>query len=181
MQFVPNFFYILSSYQIFKFKKVLIGQPLSIRGAVFNFFYSLHSIPCVGFEVVFGAEGNTKSIVFSADHMNDPNAIIKLKDDGIISESRCQELLNFPWHHDIILHESGVPPIHTPMATLAALPDDVKKRLWVVHTTNSQVPADKGLRAAPVGVENTLVLEVDVVLVHILSIVCSSPYICTFL
>jgi hypothetical protein len=31
-------------------------------------------------------------------------------------------------HCDLILHEAGVPPIHTPMATLAGLPDDVKAR-----------------------------------------------------
>lgn len=72
----------------------------------------------MGFEVEFGLEGKKKSIVFSADHMNDPGAIKKLRDDSVISEERCTELLNFPWHHDIILHESGVPPIHTPMATL---------------------------------------------------------------
>ncbi len=36
---------------------------------------------------------------------------------------------------------------------IVALPDDVKKRLYVVHTTNSQVPIDKGLKAAPVGVQ----------------------------
>ncbi len=156
--------------QIFRFKKVLIGQPLHLRGAVFNFFYSLHSIPCIGFEVSLGSESNKKSIVFSADHMNDPAAILRLKEEGVISEARCNELLNFPWHHDIILHESGVPPIHTPMATLAALPDDVKKRLYVVHTTNSQVPKDKGLKAALTGVENTLTLEVDVELSEVMQV-----------
>jgi hypothetical protein len=119
----------------------------------------------VGFEVFFGKEGDKKSIVFSADHMNDPKEITKLEEKGVLSKGRKEELLNFPWHHDIILHESGVPPIHTPMSTLVDLPEDVKKRLYIVHTTMSQVPKDKGLKAAPVGVENSLILDVNLKLV----------------
>ncbi len=30
---------------------------------------------------------------------------------------------NIKWNHDLILHEMGVPPIHTPKEILAALPD----------------------------------------------------------
>lgn len=40
-----------------KFTPVTIGQTLRLSGASFNFFYTLHSIPCVGFEV-------TKVLVF---------------------------------------------------------------------------------------------------------------------
>ena len=54
-----------------KFRPVKIGEGVKLRGGTFNFFYSLHSIPCVGFEVQFGS----KSIIFSADHMNDPERI----------------------------------------------------------------------------------------------------------
>ena len=120
----------------------------------------------MGFSVELGPEGSKKSIIFSADHMNDPKAIVKLREAGVLSEGRCEELLNFPWHHDIILHESGVPPIHTPMSTLIDLPDDVKKKLYVVHTTTSQIPTDKGLKAAPSGVQNSLILDVDLQLVR---------------
>ena len=45
---------------VFRFRPVRIGEPVKVRGAVFQFFYSLHSIPCIGFEVSFGG----KSIVF---------------------------------------------------------------------------------------------------------------------
>ena len=34
-----------------KFTPVTIGQSLRLNGASFNFFYTLHSIPCIGFEV----------------------------------------------------------------------------------------------------------------------------------
>ena len=65
-------------------------------------------------------------MVFSADHMNDPVAINKLYEQEVVSSGRRDTLLNFPWNHDIILHEAGIPPIHTPMETLVALPEEVK-------------------------------------------------------
>ena len=40
-----------------------------------------------------------------------------------------QQLLDFPWHHDIILHEAGVPPLHTPIRVLSELDADIKARL----------------------------------------------------
>jgi len=141
----------------FHFRPVKIGEDIKMRGGTFRFFYSLHAIPCVGFEVFLG----DKSIVFSADHMNDPPKIKQLHEDGVLTDWRKDQLLNFPWNRDIILHEAGIPPIHTPMATLAALPDDVKKRLYVVHVGSNAFKDEYGLKPAPVGVENTLTLDVQ--------------------
>ena len=45
---------------------------------------------------------------------------------------------------DLLLHESGAPPIHTPLNVLQALPEEVKRRLYVVHT--SALPEGCGLR-----------------------------------
>mmetsp|Transcript_20151 Transcript_20151/g.29778 ORF Transcript_20151/g.29778 Transcript_20151/m.29778 type:complete len:921 (-) Transcript_20151:256-3018(-) len=143
--------------QTHRFLPVTIGETLRLRGASLNFFYSLHSIPCIGLEVYFGP----KSIVFSADHMNDPDKIKQMKEVGILSEGRCESLLNFPWHHDAIFHEAGVPPIHTPIKTLMELPDDIKKKLYVVHVSPSSIPADSGLKIAPLGVESTVVLDIE--------------------
>lgn len=140
---------------VLEFRPVRIGEPVKIRGGVLKFFYSLHSIPCVGFEAFFGG----KSIVFSADHMNDPARIKTLFEDGVLSAGRRDSLLEFPWHHDLILHEAGVPPIHTPMETLEALPEDVKSRMLVVHVALDKIPEGSGLRAAIPGVENTVVIE----------------------
>ena len=44
-------------------------------------------------------------------------------------QGRMQQLLDFPWHHDIILHEAGVPPLHTPIRVLSELDADIKARL----------------------------------------------------
>lgn len=143
--------------RIFAFRPVRVGAAMKMRGAVFRFFYSLHSIPCMGFTCEFGG----KSIVFSADHLNDPARIKALHREGVLSDGRRDELLNFPWHSDLILHEAGVPPIHTPMSTLAGLPDEVKAKLHVVHVGLRDIPEGSGLRRAAVGVENTLVLDVE--------------------
>eukprot|EP00924_Labyrinthula_sp_SR-Ha-C_P003810 snap_masked-scaffold_3-processed-gene-5.29-mRNA-1 protein AED:0.07 eAED:0.07 QI:0/0/0/1/1/1/3/0/1064 len=140
---------------VFKFKPVKIGQPLHFHGGKLSFFYTLHSIPCVGFEVFYGE----KSIVFSADHMNDPAKIRQLHEDGILTKARRDELLNFPWQHDLILHEAGVPPIHTPISTLVELPDDIKEKLYLVHVSPSSVPKESGLRIAKAGVDNTICIS----------------------
>ncbi|CAM9235928.1 unnamed protein product, partial [Hapterophycus canaliculatus] len=137
------------------FTPVTIGHTLRLNGASFDFFYTLHSIPCIGFEVTFKGKG----IAFSADHMNDPARIRAMYEDGFLSEGRRDALLDFPWHHDIIFHEAGIPPIHTPMGTLLELPDDVKKRLYVVHVSESSIPKGSGLQVAPVGIENTIRLD----------------------
>lgn len=142
---------------VLAFRPVRINSPHMIRGASFRFFYSLHSIPCIGFEVGYGG----KKIAFSGDHLNDPEKIQALFQDGIINTSRREELLNFPWHCDLILHEAGVPPIHTPIKTLENLPDDVKQKLYVVHSSEKDIAAASGLKQAPEGVENTLILPVS--------------------
>ena len=69
---------------VFSFHPVRIGTPMSLRGAKFEFFYSLHAIPCVGFKATYGS----KSIAFSADHLNDPDRIRELHSLGVLSEAR---------------------------------------------------------------------------------------------
>ena len=44
---------------------------------------------------------------------------------GILPEKRYESLVNVKWIHSVIIHEAGVPPIHTPLSALAALPPDV--------------------------------------------------------
>ncbi|DAZ95077.1 TPA: hypothetical protein N0F65_002971 [Lagenidium giganteum] len=141
--------------RVLDYRYVRINDPTTIRGAEFRFFYSLHSIPCVGFEVRYG----DKRIVFSGDHLNDVDRINQLHKDGVLSKHRCEELLNFPWHCDAILHEAGVPPIHTPLKTLMNLDENIRKRVYVVHTAAKDVPPESGLRGAPEGVHNTITLD----------------------
>ena len=38
-----------------------MGEPMSVNGGEVRFFYSIHTIPCIGFEVYYGG----KSLYFS--------------------------------------------------------------------------------------------------------------------
>jgi len=98
-------------------------------------------------------------MVYSGDSFNDPDGIQKIFEQGFMSTARRDKLLNFPWHHDLILHEAGVPPIHTPLKTLESLSNDIKSRLYVVHKPSNDVPGNKGLKSAKVGPMNTLVIS----------------------
>lgn len=140
----------------FVFNPVKIGAPLRVHGAEISFFYTLHSIPALGFEVFYGG----KSLAFSGDSLYEPTMIRAMQELGVLSPGRAQTLLNFPWHHTIVLHEAGVPPLHTPARVLAELPDDVKERLYVVHIAEKDVPPNSGLKLARTGIENTIQIEV---------------------
>jgi hypothetical protein len=58
---------------------------------------------------------------------------------------------------DVLLHEAGAPPIHTPLSVLEELPERIKQRLYVVHT--SDLPPGCTLRVAPTGTAGTIRLD----------------------
>lgn len=137
-----------------RFKPAIIGQPLRFQGATFHFTYTLHTIPCVGFRV----EWRGRSMVFTGDHFNSPEGMDKLEASGVLSKARADDLRSLPLQDtDLLLHEAGAPPIHTPLEVLLKLPKEVKKRLYVVHT--SALPPDCELKAAPTGTEGTIRLD----------------------
>lgn len=143
--------------QLFDFKQVTIGEPIHIHGAKFNFFYSLHSIPTIGFRLEVGG----KTLVYSSDHNNDPSLHKKLLDEGFISESRYNELRSFPWDADIIYHEAGIPPLHTPINYLDSLDDAIKKKSIVYHIAKKDFPEKTLLRLAQFGVEKTVRIPIQ--------------------
>jgi glyoxylase-like metal-dependent hydrolase (beta-lactamase superfamily II) len=137
-----------------RYKPAIIGEALRFQGANFRFQYSLHSIPCVGFRV----DWRGRSIVFTGDHMNKPDALDKLQADGVLTKARADDLRNLPLQEtDLLLHEAGAPPIHTPLEVLLKLPERVRKRLYVVHTSN--IPEEYDLKIAPTGTAGTLRLD----------------------
>lgn len=142
---------------LFDFSPVTIGQPVNVAGAAFVFRYNFHPIPTLGFDVSY--QGRT--VAYSGDHLNDRETLSKLHQDGLFSSKRLEELLDFRWDADLILHEAGVPPIHTPVETLSSLPESIKSRLYVNHISADKLPPDSGLKLAPPGVEQTLALDVE--------------------
>ena len=141
--------------RLFDFVPLTVGEPIRIHGAEFWFQYTLHSVPTVGFQVFQGG----KSLVYTSDTLHDPVTIERMHDLGILSVARRDQLLDFPWHHDLVVHEAGVPPIHTNAAVLAELEPEIKQKLLLVHTQARQLPPGSGLRVAPNGLDETVVLE----------------------
>ncbi len=160
----------------FSYSPIRIGHPTAINGAELFFFYTLHSIPTIGFEAYYGG----KSLAFSSDTLYDPDAIRALSDKGVITPERRDALIGFPFHHTLIFHEAGVPPLHTPIAPLAALPAEVKERLYLVHIAKKDVPESSGLKAAAVGLDQTLRVEVErpeqAEAIDVLNVFCSIDF-----
>lgn len=140
--------------ELFIFRPAIIGVPLPLLGASFNFFYSFHPIPCLAFEVFYQG----KSIYFSADHFYNPEVLLTLKEENVLNPKRYDQLINVKFNHTLILHEAGVPPIHTPQKVLAELSEDIKSRLFLVHVAEKDVLPNSGLKAARAGFENTFYL-----------------------
>lgn len=75
-----------------------------------------------------------------------------------MTKERADDLRRLPLQEcDVLLHEAGAPPIHTPLTVLNELPENVKKRLYVVHT--SALPPDSDLTVAPTGTAGTIRLD----------------------
>lgn len=142
-------------FSLFDFVPIVIGRTYLINGAEFRFSYALHSIPSLSFEFFF----QDQSFIYSSDHLNDPGRFKELLDMGILTESRYQDLLDFPWHHKIIYHEAGIPPLHTRIDYLSTLPEDVQKRITLYHIAKKDMPPDSFMTLARFGIENTLYPE----------------------
>jgi len=151
------------------YRPAIIGEPLIFQGATFHFSYTLHTIPCITFKV----EWRRRSMVFTGDHMNNPAQIESLVKQGVLTKERSDELNNLALQPcDLLLHESGLPPIHTPLDVLLKLPETVKKRLFVVHT--SSLPENCALRVAPSGTAGTIRLDEPISFEHISTLVDSN-------
>lgn len=144
--------------RLFEFRPIPVATPVNIAGGHFTFKYMFHPIPTLGFSVHY----HGASFAYSCDTLYDPVALTKLRDEGVLSSARCDDLINFDWGSDLILHEAGIPPIHTPVKVLSELPEDVRKRMYLTHVSAAAIPAESGLRLAPPGVENTLTLDIQV-------------------
>lgn len=83
----------------------------------------------------------------------------ELRDKGIISDFRYEQLTKDIFNHTIIIHEAGIPPIHTPLSVLNDLPCEIKKKLYCVHVSDLDIAKFPDLKKNPCGVENTIILK----------------------
>ncbi|MBN1837982.1 MAG: cAMP/cGMP-dependent 3',5'-cyclic-AMP/GMP phosphodiesterase [Spirochaetales bacterium] len=138
--------------RLFNFRPVYIGKPVFIHGGRFRFYYTLHSIPTIGFTLKF----QDQSFVYSSDHQADPEVQDKLVREGVMDGERFRQLRNFPWDSKVVYHESGIAPLHTPIAYLNSLPRNVQKKTVVYHIAKKDFPRSTALTLASFGIENTL-------------------------
>ncbi|HOJ64870.1 MAG TPA: cyclic nucleotide-binding domain-containing protein [Spirochaetota bacterium] len=143
--------------ELIEFVPVTIGKPININGAMLTFSYRLHSIPTIGFEVFFKG----KTVVYTSDHLNDKKFFDELYSKGVLTQGRYEELVNFSWNKDVIIHEAGIPPLHTSLDVLLALPKEVKKNIYLVHTDKSKIPPDSEITISPTGLSNTMTFEIS--------------------
>ncbi|MFP4115330.1 MAG: cAMP/cGMP-dependent 3',5'-cyclic-AMP/GMP phosphodiesterase [Spirochaetota bacterium] len=145
--------------RLFSFQQVFIGRPVTIHGGEFDIFYALHSIPTMGFRLSFQG----KTFVYSSDHQGDPQVQRTMLDQGAMNRERYEQLQHFPWESDVIYHESGIAPLHTPLKFLASLPEDVQSRTVVYHIASKDFNAigETALQRATFGIENTLYFETE--------------------
>lgn len=144
---------------LFEFRPVTIGRETLIYGAKFKFFYSFHSVPTIGFEI----EYDDKRLYFSGDTLFDPKKLDEIQTTKEIFKSGRFTQLRYPNFdkYDLIIHESGVPPIHTPLEALSSLPDNVKEKIRVYHIAAKDFKKDSGLKYCDIGLKNTIVLVKD--------------------
>ncbi|TVQ26084.1 MAG: cAMP/cGMP-dependent 3',5'-cyclic-AMP/GMP phosphodiesterase [Spirochaetaceae bacterium] len=140
---------------LFDFHPVYIDQSFYVHGGEFTVYYSVHSIPTMAFRLTF----QDKSFVYSSDHQNDPDIHESMRAGGTIDQRRYEQLKSFPWDADVIYHEAGIAPLHTPVTYLASLPEDVQRRITCFHIAEKDFPTDSLLSRASFGIENTRYLD----------------------
>jgi CRP-like cAMP-binding protein/ribonuclease BN (tRNA processing enzyme) len=112
------------------------GETLTLGHATIVVSAAFHSIPTIRFEVVFHEHRSKKDlkIAYSADTCFDPDRIEKMYRRRIIDSKRLDELLRFGFDADLLIHEAGREAIHTSADELEHFPEEVKKKLILVHT-----------------------------------------------
>lgn len=136
------------------FQPLLLGPKINILGARFRFWYTLHPIPTLG----FSCEHRGKTFAYSCDTLYDPEVFDQLHEEGILSTERRETLRDFPWDADVIFHEAGMPPIHTPIRILANMPEEIKDRLYLTHVSDDILGDIRDMPVAPTGLRNTVIL-----------------------
>jgi CRP-like cAMP-binding protein/glyoxylase-like metal-dependent hydrolase (beta-lactamase superfamily II) len=132
------------------------GQPTVIEllgdSARIDTRWNLHPIPTNGFTLTM--DGRTFG--YSGDTLYSPGRLAALRADGRLSAQQYEALMHFFWNAegtptvDLIYHEAGIPPIHTELRHLQALPPAVRERTHVVHIADRDVsPADSPAKPVP--------------------------------
>ena len=142
---------------MFNFFPVKMNGQYNIHGAMFTFYYSLHSVPTMGFHFSY----RDKTFLYSSDHLSEPHFIKDMHDKGVLAKERMEFLINTAWQYDIIYHEAGIPPLHTPVDYLNSLPEETRKKITVYHIAAKDFPEKTHLKLAKFGIGETLIPDIE--------------------
>lgn len=148
--------------KLVRFRPVRIGHRIRIYGADFHFFYSFHSIPSIGFSV----ERNGQSFYFSGDTFYDPETLKKFYlEKKLFNKHRYEELARKDFSKfDVVFHEAGIPPIHTPQNILHdhslkhKHTHSNQKGVFLYHCTQGSLKHND-LKLVPLGIHKTVVIS----------------------
>jgi CRP-like cAMP-binding protein/L-ascorbate metabolism protein UlaG (beta-lactamase superfamily) len=104
--------------------------------------WNMHPIPTNGFILTFSGH----AFGYSGDTQYDPDMLEHLQQEGKLTPTQYEHLRYFFWAPDgtlkvdMLYHEAGIPPIHTDKQKLAALPETVKAKTYLVHVADRDVP-----------------------------------------
>jgi CRP-like cAMP-binding protein/ribonuclease BN (tRNA processing enzyme) len=134
------------------FVEINPGDTLTVENARIVASSAFHSIPTIRFEVVFRDSELKRDmkIAYSADTCLDRAKIETMYRRKIIDRKRLNELLHFGLDADLFIHEAGREALHTAVEEFRHFPEQVRKRLILVHTGNGRGDLE-GLRVAQEG------------------------------
>ncbi len=115
--------------------QILEGSKIGLPDLTLEIGAALHSIPTIRFVAKYNDGSKVHSLFYSGDTYYDPQALQQLQQKGVLSDIRLNDLLNFGWDADQIIHEAGIPPIHTPQKVLQTIADSTRKPIYLVHTS----------------------------------------------
>ncbi len=132
------------------------GRPASIEVtgqlARIETRWNFHPIPTNGFKLSVGG----RTFGYSGDTQYDPGRLAVLREEGRLNAHQYETLMHFFWtpdgvpRVDLLYHEAGIPPIHTELGHLRALPGAVRARTFLVHIADRDVsPADSPAKPSP--------------------------------
>lgn len=142
--------------KLVKFRTVYVGHSINIWGAKFNFYYAFHSIPTICFDVEYLG----KKLYFSGDTFFDPVALQKIQEKKqLFNQDRFNEIVHRDFsQYDLILHEAGIAPIHTPKENFMKWDQSIIDKLYLFHCTCDSLKDHEKLKVVKPGLENSLVL-----------------------
>ena len=140
---------------LFQYRHIAIGHPTYICGARFVFEYSFHSIPTICFSIEF----QNKKFFFSGDTFYNPVKLEEMYNQGLFSHERFVSLGKRDFSQfDLIFHEAGIPPIHTPASIFIEWPEEMQKKLYLYHIAAKDVANFPTLKTMKNGLTGTVVL-----------------------